>query len=27
VVVIGPDLRTKLLPVGSAIGQTLRIRD
>jgi putative ABC transport system permease protein len=27
VVVIGPDLRTKLLPVGSAIGKTLRIRD
>ncbi|MBM5788624.1 MAG: ABC transporter permease [Vulcanococcus sp.] len=27
VVVIGPDLRTKLLPVGSAIGQRLRIRD
>ncbi|NDG73984.1 MAG: FtsX-like permease family protein [Synechococcaceae bacterium WB8_1B_136] len=27
VVVIGPDLRTKLLPVGSAIGRTLRIRD
>ena len=27
VVVIGPDLREKLLPVGSAIGQRLRIRD
>jgi putative ABC transport system permease protein len=27
VVVIGPDLRTKLLPVGSAIGKSLRIRD
>jgi putative ABC transport system permease protein len=27
VVVIGPDLRTKLLPVGSALGQQLRIRD
>ena len=27
VVVIGPDLRDKLLPVGSAIGQRLRIRD
>ena len=27
VAVIGPDLRTKLLPVGSAIGKTLRIRD
>ncbi|MEY4430807.1 MAG: hypothetical protein RLZZ533_743 [Cyanobacteriota bacterium] len=27
VVVIGPDLRTKLLPVGSALGQRLRIRD
>ena len=26
-VVIGPDLRDKLLPVGSAIGQRLRIRD
>ncbi|QCH13922.1 FtsX-like permease family protein [Synechococcus sp. CB0101] len=27
VVVIGPDLRDKLLPVGSAIGKQLRIRD
>ena len=27
VVVIGPDLRDKLLPVGSAIGRSLRIRD
>jgi putative ABC transport system permease protein len=27
VVVIGPDLRTKLLPAGSAIGRSLRIRD
>ena len=27
VVVIGPDLRDKLLPVGSAIGRTLRIRE
>jgi putative ABC transport system permease protein len=27
VVVIGPDLRDKLLPAGSAIGRTLRIRD
>jgi putative ABC transport system permease protein len=27
VVVIGPDLRDKLLPVGSAIGRDLRIRD
>jgi len=27
VVVVGPDLRDKLLPVGSAIGRTLRIRD
>jgi putative ABC transport system permease protein len=27
VVVIGPDLRDKLLPVGSAIGRNLRIRD
>jgi putative ABC transport system permease protein len=27
VVVLGPDLRTKLLPVGAAIGKTLRIRD
>jgi putative ABC transport system permease protein len=27
VVVIGPDLKEKLLPSGSAIGQTLRIRD
>ena len=27
VVVIGPDLREKLLPVGSAIGRNLRIRD
>jgi putative ABC transport system permease protein len=27
VVVIGPDLKKKLLPSGSAIGQTLRIRD
>ena len=27
VVVIGPDLRTKLLPVGSALGQRVRIRD
>jgi putative ABC transport system permease protein len=27
VVVIGPDLRNKLLPVGSAIGRSLRIRD
>jgi putative ABC transport system permease protein len=27
VVVIGPDLRDKLLPVGSAVGRTLRIRD
>jgi putative ABC transport system permease protein len=27
VVVIGPDLRNKLLPVGSAIGRNLRIRD
>jgi len=27
VVVIGPDLRTKLMPVGSALGRSLRIRD
>jgi putative ABC transport system permease protein len=27
VVVIGPDLREKLLPAGSAIGRSLRIRD
>jgi len=27
VVVIGPDLRNKLLPVGSALGRSLRIRD
>jgi putative ABC transport system permease protein len=27
VVVVGPDLRDKLLPVGSAIGRTIRIRD
>ena len=27
VVVVGPDLREKLLPVGSAIGRTIRIRD
>jgi putative ABC transport system permease protein len=27
VVVIGPDLRNKLLPVGPAVGQQLRIRD
>ena len=27
VVVIGPDLRDKLLPVGPAVGQQLRIRD
>ncbi|APD48903.1 ABC transporter permease [Synechococcus sp. CS-602] len=27
VAVIGPDLRDKLLPVGAAVGQTLRIRD
>ena len=27
VVVIGPDLREKLLPIGSAIGKQLRIRD
>ncbi|CAK6698963.1 ABC transporter permease [Synechococcus sp. BA-124 BA4] len=27
VAVIGPDLKQKLLPAGSAIGQTLRIRD
>ena len=27
VVVIGPDLRTRLLPGGSAIGRSLRIRD
>ncbi|MFM8258664.1 MAG: ABC transporter permease [Vulcanococcus sp.] len=27
VVVIGPDLRDKLVPVGSAIGRSLRIRD
>ena len=27
VVVIGPDQRTKLLPAGSAIGRSLRIRD
>jgi putative ABC transport system permease protein len=27
VVVIGPDLRNKLMPVGSALGRSLRIRD
>ena len=27
VAVIGPDLRTKLMPVGSALGRSLRIRD
>ena len=27
VVVIGPDLRSKLMPVGSALGRSLRIRD
>ena len=27
VVVIGPDLRTKLMPVGSPLGRSLRIRD
>ena len=27
VVVIGPDLRNKLMPVGSALGRNLRIRD
>ena len=27
VVVVGPDLREKMLPVGSAIGRTIRIRD
>jgi putative ABC transport system permease protein len=27
VVVVGPDLRNKLMPVGSALGRSLRIRD